>query len=291
MAHTKEVKNTTPKFAAFILTNGRPDNVVTYKQFRDAGYTGDIYLIVDDEDKTIDQYRKNFGSQYVIQFNKTEAEKMFDVADTQPDRRAVSYARNMSFKIAKQLGLDYFIQLDDDYNFFKYRWIEHGKLISADILSMDRVIEAMIGLLDTTGALTVAMSQGGDHLGGIGGNIRKPLLRKAMNTLLVKTSKPFEFIGKVNDDVNTYVVHGSRGELFFTSTVLHANQLPTQQNAGGMTDLYLETGTYMKSMYTVMMQPSSVTIRLMGKTNRRLHHHVDWNHTVPKIISDKHRKP
>ena len=38
-------------FAAFILTHGRPDRVLTYKKIRDCGYTGKIYLIVDDLDK------------------------------------------------------------------------------------------------------------------------------------------------------------------------------------------------------------------------------------------------
>ncbi|NDC49659.1 MAG: hypothetical protein EBZ61_11390, partial [Micrococcales bacterium] len=66
----------------------------------------------------------------------------------------------------------------------------------------------------------------------------------------------------------------------------------TQQTAGGMTDMYRDTGTYMKSFYTVMMLPSCVTVRPMGgATFHRLHHHVKWGYAVPKIISDQHRKP
>jgi len=36
------------KFAVFILSNGRPDNVITYRSLRSHGYTGKIYIIVDD---------------------------------------------------------------------------------------------------------------------------------------------------------------------------------------------------------------------------------------------------
>ena len=43
------------KFAAFILTHGRPDNVVTYKTLRACGYTGDVFFIVDNEDATVDR--------------------------------------------------------------------------------------------------------------------------------------------------------------------------------------------------------------------------------------------
>ena len=48
-------------FAVFILTNGRPDNVITYKTLERCGYTGKTYIIIDDLDKTKDQYIKNFG--------------------------------------------------------------------------------------------------------------------------------------------------------------------------------------------------------------------------------------
>lgn len=277
------------KFAMFILTHGRPNDQVTLETLKETGYTGKVYLIIDDEDKTADEYFRKYGD-IVIQFDKAKAGELFDIADTRTDRRATVFARMQSFNIAKELGLDYFMQLDDDYNFFKYRWVEDGRLASADIRSMDRVIDAMIDFLEDTGSTSFAMSQGGDHLGGIGGNIRKPLLRKTMNTWLFRTDTEIEFLGRMNDDVNTYVVHGSRGKLFFTSTALHSNVVQTQAVAGGMTEMYLATGTYMKSMYTVMMHPSSVTVRSMGKTNRRLHHHIDWNYTVPKIIADRHRK-
>ena len=56
-------------FAVFILTHGRPDNVITYKTLQRQGYTGPVYIIVDNEDKTIDLYRKNFG-RILIDFYK-----------------------------------------------------------------------------------------------------------------------------------------------------------------------------------------------------------------------------
>ncbi|EFI4081186.1 TPA: hypothetical protein J5F60_004390 [Escherichia coli] len=39
-------------FCVFILTHGRPDKVLTYRTLRRAGYTGKIFIVVDDEDKT-----------------------------------------------------------------------------------------------------------------------------------------------------------------------------------------------------------------------------------------------
>jgi hypothetical protein len=279
-------------FAIFILTHGRPNEVVTFETLRKHGYTGKIVIVIDNEDKTADKYRSKFGANNVVQFDKAAIGETFDIADTGKDRRATVYARNASFQIARDLGLDYFMQFDDDYISFDYRFKDGTSLRASPIKSLNKVFEAMIDFLESSNSLTMAMAQGGDFLGGLKGTAGKnPLLRKAMNSWLFRTNRPATFVGRMNDDVNTYVMNGIRGELVFTPTTLSVIPLPTQTVSGGMTEMYLETGTYMKSMYTVMMAPSCVTVRGMGQSNRRLHHSVRWNNCTPKIISDKHRKP
>lgn len=278
------------KFAILILTHGRPHHVRTYDSLRRSGYTGPIYLVIDNEDATGQEYRDVFGADNVHEFNKKEIAKTFDEGDTNPDRRTIVYARNACYKIAQTLGLDYFAQFDDDYTNFSYRYIRKNKMLSHTIRNFDHIIPVMLDLLEDTNALTVALSQGGDHIGGILGNYRKGVLRKAMNSQFLRTDRPLRFFGRINEDVNAYVVLGSRGELFFTLTDLQLNQVSTQSSPGGMTDTYLESGTYLKSFFTVMMAPSSVKIRMMGQSGRRLHHSILWENTVPKIISPRHRK-
>lgn len=279
-------------YAAFILTHGRPDGILTWRTLRACGYTGRIYIILDNEDPTIDEHREKYGADNVVVFDKAAVEAEIDTADTQPDRKAVVYARNASFQIARDLGLDYFIQLDDDYQRFSYRVIQEDTLLAPAIRDLDAVFEAMFTFLDDTGAASVAMSQAGDHIGGLGGNIRKKIRRKAMNSFFLRTDRPVQFIGKLNDDVNAYVVHGSRGDVFFTIMHLCLVQRATQAGEGGMTDTYLKYGTYVKSFYTVMMAPSCVQIQPMpGNTEHRIHHWVNWTYAVPKIINESHRKP
>jgi hypothetical protein len=278
-------------FAAFILTHGRPNDIYTYRSLQEAGYTGKIYFVIDNEDKTEDEYRRLFGSENVIQFDKAAIGETFDIADTRTDRRAIVYARNASFEIAKQLGLEYFIQLDDDYTSFMFRWADGDVLKHSMIKNMDEVLEAMIQFVDDTGTDTFAMAQGGDFIGGVEGSaVHRPLMRKAMNSFIFRTDNDLRFKGRMNEDVNIYVGEGMRGRLIFTTTAVMLTQRPTQGTAGGMTEMYLETGTYMKSMYTVMMCPSCVTVRQMGPSNPRLHHSVRWDNAVPKIISDRYRK-
>ena len=87
-------------FCVFILTHGRPDNVVTVKTLEKHGYTGPVYLVIDDEDKTASKYYENYGEQ-VVMFSKEEVSKTFDEGDNFDDRRTITYARNACFQIAR----------------------------------------------------------------------------------------------------------------------------------------------------------------------------------------------
>lgn len=276
-------------FAVFILTHGRPDRIHTLKTLEKQGYTGDWYLVIDNEDKMADEYYKNYGDK-VIMFDKKAISLTFDTADLSDDRRAIVYARNACFQIAKELGIKYFVEFDDDYTSFNLRYPKEGKLAARMLENLDDIFEMMLDFLEDTQALTVCFSQGGDHIGGLTGRWKKGLIRKVMNSFFCRTDRPFQFLGRVNEDVNTYTYLGSKGELMLTTTDLMLVQLQTQSNQGGMTDLYLDSGTYLKSFYTVMYMPSAVEIREMGTANRRLHHHVKWNNCVPMILNERYKK-
>lgn len=276
-------------FAVFILSHGRPDKVKTLQTIQRGGYSGKWYILIDNEDKRADEYRANY-KDHVIMFDKLAISKTFDTADNFQDRRTVVYARNACFEIAKELGLKYFLQLDDDYTGFLYRYIADNKLRGQTIRNLERVFDCMLDFLDDTGALTVAMAQGGDLIGGKdNNNFAKGLLRKAMNTFFCRTDRPFQFLGRINEDVNTYVKLGSEGKLFLSVCDLCMVQELTQTNSGGMTDVYLAGGTYLKSFYSVMFCPSCVTVKMMGDKYYRLHHHVSWGYAVPKIISEDYK--
>jgi hypothetical protein len=277
-------------FAIFILTHGRPDNIKTLGMLDKCGWTGKTYIVIDDEDSRAQEYFDRYGDM-VMQFNKKEIADQIDDADTSGDRRAIIYARHASQRMAKDLGLDYMLQLDDDYADLRYRFVKNDVLTSYRVKNFDALCEATLQFLDDTNALTIAFGQGGDMIGGINSpNYKRGLQRKVMNSFFIRTDRYVDFKGKINDDVNLYVVYGAMGELMFTTFHVNVLQLATQTNEGGMTELYLEEGTYAKSFYSVMMAPSCVKIYPMGTANRRLHHKVDWRYAVPAIISDKHRK-
>jgi hypothetical protein len=65
--------------------------------------------------------------------------------------------------------------------------------------------------------------------------------------------------------------------------------MTTQSSAGGMTELYLDGGTYIKTFYSVMYAPSCVKIGMMGdprSPHYRIHHKINWLNTAPKILRE-----
>lgn len=277
-------------FAVFILSHGRAGNIKTLNALQKGNYTGKYYIIIDNEDGQADEYYKLYGDK-VIMFDKLAVSKTFDTCDTFNDRRTIVYARNACFDIAEQLGLEYFLELDDDYVDFEYRKIENGVLAVVCCRQLDRLFESMIDFLEASGAKTVALAQGGDFIGGKGNSrLKQRVLRKAMNTFFCKTKNRFQFIGRINEDVNTYAKLGSEGELLLTIVDAMIVQTQTQANSGGMTDVYLDKGTYLKSFYSVMVAPSFVTLQTMGHTHKRIHHRLDYNFGVPKILNERYRK-
>jgi len=281
------------KFAVFILSHGRAHTMSTHRALKNCGYTGRTYILIDNEDPDDDAYREKFGAENVLVFDKEKIAQTFDLADNTGDRRAVVFARNAAVRAARDLGLDYHLQLDDDYTTFTYRYVDDGGVLRGIVIrSLDGVFKAMLDFLDTLPPSSViAFCQGGDALGGIRGGFPKEVKRKAMNSLFIPSTADITFVGRINEDVNTYVTEGSRGRIFLTILRLQLDQTDTQEGSGGMTGIYEGSGTYVKSFYTVMMHPSSVHVSIMPSKYQRYHHHIDWGRTVPKIVSGVYRKP
>lgn len=281
------------KFAVFILSHGRPDNVITYRTLRSHGYTGKIFIIVDDEDKTLDQYKQTFKDQVVV-FSKKDYEGKFDIMDNFSNNKVIVYARNACYDIARNLGLDYFFEYEDDYTCFQHRFIEGDSLKGKKIENLDQVLNTVINCLDETKVDTIAFAQGGDFIGGAESFNNNTFKRKAMNSFVFKVNKNPErdiiFIGRMNDDVNTYLTQGKIGRLFFQISNICLVQIATQSNSGGNTEAYKSFGTYVKSFYSVMAAPDCCKIDLMGRKHKRIHHKINWNNAVPRIIDERHRK-
>lgn len=278
------------KFGVFILSHGRADRVYTFATLRKQGYTGDIKILCDNEDDSIAEYKARYADDVLV-FDKEEWRKKTDVMDTFERRDVVVFARNAVFEVAKQEGYKYICVLDDDYKAFEHRYLEDDKLKVWKTKRLDDVFRFAIDFLKTSKAKCYAFAQAGDLIGGKESQrFHDRVMRKIMNTYFFDVDNPVVFSGTLDEDMVASLRCGLSGELLLTSVDMTIQQIKTQANKGGLTDAYLDFGTYTKSFYAVMMNPSICKIAMMGDKHMRIHHRVAVTGMAPMIISGRYRK-
>ena len=274
----------TNDLAIFIMVHGRPEKMWTYQTLRKCGYTGKIYLVADDLDEKVDLYQKKYKDQLIV-FDKKKSALNMDTGDNSGDFRSTLFSANTIFDLAEERGIEYFFIMCDDYSRFEHKKNLGYKLKTNMVKDLDKVISVMLDFYKKTPTTTIAFAQGGDFIGGADSQMAKQQYkRKAMNTFLCSTKRRFKFMGRLNEDVTTYVNLGGKGMLFFTISHISIVQNQHQAQKGGLTNVYLDEGTYIKSFFSVMYNPSCVKVKEMGESHKRIHHVIHWNNAVPKII-------
>ena len=285
-------------FCIFILTHKRPDNQITLETLKRGNYSGKVYLVVDDLDPTLPEYQRLYGDK-VLTFSKEELSKRIDSADNFKELKGVFYARNACYDLAQELGISEFLQLDDDYEAFRYRFKADLDYCTATkkVKSLDKMLASLLAFYKTNPIISqpisiLALAQGGDFIGGSQASFSSAIKckRKVMNSLFCSVHRRVSWLGRINEDTTTYVLGGIRGDLMLTINQVDISQVDTQVNSGGMTGLYLDNGTYVKSFYSVLFAPSCVAVTEMNSQYKRLHHQINWNNCATKVLREKYKR-
>lgn len=279
-------------FCIFIISHDRPENVPSVSLLDRRGYSGDWYIVIDHPDD-IEPYEDEWGEDRVIYFDKDDVAPEIDRGDNLNRRNSILYARHACFQLARDRDYTYFMEWDDDFSSLEWRYDPNGDYGPSAMEDFDHYLRNAIRYLEDAGLDTLCMAQGGDFIGGSENREfaqEVTTKRKAMNTFLCRSDREFAFRGSINEDVNTYVRAQQLGKVFLTTNIASISQEPTQQNEGGLTDLYLATGTYVKSFYTLLYSPSSVSLSTIQDRNQaRIHHRINWRRSVPKILPESAR--
>lgn len=308
----------TPKtpndFVILILSYGRPEFFATHTMelLNACNSQARRVVMLSDDDDTIDEYKKICGESNVFIYSKVEAEKMYDMDlmdcywGKSLSRKATVWGRNEQYRVAKALGYRWFVVLDDDYTGASFRRPMYRKgndkpyfppfkedmlaQVEDGISIFDRCCIKSFELLDSVPWLyTIGYPQAGDFLGGAESKVfARSWIWKAMNVFFCDTEKEVRYYGRFNDDVNSYVLNGRRGQMFFT--LCHAPciiQPSTQSSKGGITEMYKMFGTYIKSLMSAIANPGAVTVGCMGNICPRVHHHVHWDISAPFVINEE----
>ena len=279
-------------FAVFILSHGRAKEITTVDLLIKGNYTGDWFVVIDNEDDQEPIYRNRFG-EHVLQFDKLEYAKRTDTGDLDDDRRVGVFARNAIQEMAKEKGYKYHLQLDDDFRAISFR-LPKGKgtsLTNIRCTDLDKLFDSMLDFMDTTPVAWLSFGLSSDYLGGTANKrYQHGLFNKTMGSFLMRSDAVTWFTMRMNDDITTCVHQWSLGKPNYTLMCTMVETPPTQKMKGGMTDIYQDNGTYRKSFYSVMKCPSFVKIAKQGITHFRIHHQIAWNNCAPKVLNQKWRK-
>ena len=278
-------------FAIFILSHGRANEILTVNTLNRQHYTGKYYIVIDNEDDQEDLYRKKFGDK-IIQFDKKAQAEKTDTGDLDNDRRVGVFARNAIQDIADNMGYKYHLQLDDDFSGFVFRYPKGEKLGSSPVKYLDEILKSVVEFFEDTNIDALSFSLPADFMGGVESpKLKAGLFPKTMGTFFMKRDKKRYFRMRMNDDITTCLLNNRIGNLFLTIAPIMVDTPGTQDMAGGMTDIYVENGTYRKSYYSVMNCPSFVKIyAFRNKLGTRLHHQVEWDYANPKILNERYKK-
>ena len=170
------------EYGVFILSHGRAGNVKTLKMLEKGGVLRKrpVHILIDDEDSQGEEYRRLYG-EMVLEFSKKDYDGRVDTMDNGGNRQCVVYARNAVFDIAKGLGYEHFIVLDDDYKYVQIRYREGDKLKCYTVKDLDHLNQIMFRFLGVSDKiLTVCLGQGGTSSAGRIAATRTKLLHERL---------------------------------------------------------------------------------------------------------------
>ena len=273
-------------YCIFVISHGKPENQ-TYRTLSERCHTQiPVYIVIDDMDKKKDEYLAKYGEDKVLIFSKKEYAKKCDMMDNFDFDKVIIFARNACYDFAEKLGFKYFIEFDDDYVEFRFRFPGDPSMKLND--KFDRVIDMYFDFYKKHPEVkSLAFMQGGDVSAVFLGQVK----RKVMNGIFASTERRVVYNGRLNEDVNAYTQGNKIGEIFLSFHMVMLDQLPTQ-TGGGMSDTYKAFGTYVKSFYSVMQNPSFIKIDVLctSKKSWRMHHGIKFDKGCVQIISSKYKK-
>lgn len=277
------------KSVIYICTHGRPDKQITLKALRDAGYTGKIILVLDDEDETISGYYDNLDmcDDFVF-FKKQSIIDTTNTTSSPPNRKTILYAKNACEIDAEKRGLDVFAICDDDIPGFRYRYVEDGSCKSLTIThNMDKVIQSyMEYLLDSD---ITATSFGMAQFYFSGENCFSPetmLKWRVPYTFVFRNAKhTVDWVSDYGEDITTAIECANQGKFMMASPFVQMNLSPMGVGEGGMVELHKDT--FRLAEYGHVWHPTSEQIK---------YYKDRWMSTIkresafPMLISSKHKQ-
>jgi len=267
----------------------RPYNVKTAKYFLKKGWDPKkIHIVIDDEADDREDYENEtelLGCNLHI-FNMEEARARFDyVHRPSVSRRSAGQARNMFYDLVKDLGINFYLVIDDDTTNYQVRpYAVYTR--SANGEDLVNVFDAIREFMVKRKIGVFGLSQTGDMFAVPYLNV---LRNKVMNTTFINTKYIYRGERGIQDNDTSQFV-GIMNEGYFTGSLasgLVLAQTASAKQDGGLTDLYRENKLLNKSLVTPIQFPTAIHAEKQEKNGGRLHHKINARYLYPKILKGK----
>lgn len=278
------------KTAVFIISHNRPE-VYTYHALRLSGYTQDVYIVVDDKDPQLDEYKTRYKENILV-FSKDDY-TMIDMADLLPSLNSATTPKYAAFRFASEMGLDAMAIFDDDLKDFKYRYDNGNKLSTMwfkDVPRMQRVLDACF---EFVAGQEIPCCLSFYPAAKVFPDTMKKFIRQSINMFVTTPSFGLRTIGKLcpfkgrfYEDENFFVKFNSIGALVFAvqNITFMSATFETKDNNGGMNPVYEQTSTYSRKFQLVLENPwnSPIGIFEKGGVFRTSTKSADYSRILPE---------
>lgn len=277
-------------FAIFILTHGRPHNQRTVEALNESGYTGKVYLVLDDLDDTREEYCKLYNN--VLVFNKYEYVSNTDTGLTKPYINFAVFARNAIEDFAKKLGYKYFGMFDDDIHRFRHRIICKDQLLSEVVVDLDSVIDLYLEFMEDCNLACTSFGVSTQFIGGLKRlNQCSPdnnSLRLCYNAYIRNVMFDVKWKTNLCEDRITSIYYNTIGQVWQQLIFIQIDTAPLYGEVeGGNSSVYRQLDDFTKVFFPIVTNPNSnyVSVYRSGNKDYMITHIVGEHVLCPKIIS------
>lgn len=278
------------KFAVFITTHGRVDRVTTYGTLRRCGYTGKIYIVVDNEDEQLQRYLNRFSD--VLVFNKQLQFNKCDKVIATQQKASVTYARNAVEAYAKHFMLDAFMVVDDDITGFRYRWVDGDSVRSLAVSNgMDDVLSLYAQYIIDHNIAVTSFAHMMFYISGTHNLSKRITEQREISQLFIRNTKfEIDWIGVMRQDILTNMVTAKMGMIWWVLPFITYDAEPmneTGENLGGMKEAYDNISEFRRTFLGVIVSPFCIKV---GCANERIK--MSWNKesAYPLVVSSRYKK-
>lgn len=276
-------------FAIFIPTHKRPNTQYTLDLLRNCGYTGEIFLVVDDLDPTVNEYKSKYGDKVLV-FNKLEYVNKTDTGMSVPQINFAVFARNAIEDFAITLGYKFFAVFDDDMVKFRYRYDDDGVFRSTKItINMDKIIDTYVSFIDESNISCVSFGSLNNYMRGVDSlYIETSRLRLCCAIFFRNTNFKVDWKLNMCEDRITSLYYGQLGQVWLQLLQVQLDTMPMGgEFIGGNTDVYKSLDKFHQVFFPVIVLPSSQYCSMYkGKWATVMHQ----EYVCPKIISGGYKK-